>query len=98
MEQTGKGGVNDATMEILQFWKLDSLNFHLILEDKLRQSKTSYKLKVLYQKALRMTTTAPSDFPGFRKYIEDGCVHEVLRMSLYYRVLTLGSQYIWSFI
>ena len=101
MEQTEKGGVNDATMEILQFWKLDSLNFHLILEDKLRQSKTSYnnkKLKLLYQKALRMTTTAPSNFPGFRKYIEDGGIHEVLHMSLYYRVWTLGSQYIWSFI
>ena len=48
MEQTGIGGVNEAITEILNFWKMDSLDFHLILEDKLRQSKTSYKLKLLY--------------------------------------------------
>ena len=40
MEQTGKGGVNDAITEVLNFWKLDSSDFYLILEDKLRQSKT----------------------------------------------------------
>ena len=45
MEQTGKGGVNEAITEILNFWKIDSLDFHLILEDKLRQSKTSYNSK-----------------------------------------------------
>ena len=37
MEQSGKGGVNEAITEILNFSKIDSLDFHLILEDQLRQ-------------------------------------------------------------
>ena len=85
MEQTGKGGVNDAVMEILNFWKLDSLDFHLILEDKLRQSKTSYqskKLKLHYQKTIRMATTALSDLPSYKKYTEEGGTHETLPMSI----------------
>ena len=44
-EQTGKGGVNDAITETLNFWKLDSLDVHLLLEDKLQYSKTSYQKK-----------------------------------------------------
>ena len=47
MEQTGKGGDNEAITDILHFWKMDSLDFHLILEDKLRQSNTSYNSKKL---------------------------------------------------
>ena len=84
-QETGKGGVRYAITEILQFWNLDSLNFHFILEDKLRQSKISYnskKLNLYYQKTIRMATTAPSDLPGFRKYIEEGGTHEALPMSL----------------
>ena len=61
------------------------MDFHLILEDKLRQSKTSYqrkKLKLNYQKAIRMTTTAPRDPPGYRKCTEEGSAHEALHMSI----------------
>ena len=47
MEQTGKGGDNEAITDILHFWKMDSLDFHLILEHKLRQSNTSYNSKKL---------------------------------------------------
>ena len=85
LEQTGKGGVNDAIMETLNFWKLDSGDFHLLLADKLRQSKTSYqtkKLKLHYQKATRMATTAPTELPGYRKYTEEGVTHEALPMSI----------------
>ena len=35
-QETGKGGVRYAITDTLQFWDLDSLNFHLILEDKLQ--------------------------------------------------------------
>ena len=46
MEQgTGKRGVRYAITKILQFSNLDSLNFYFNLEDKLRQSKTSYNRK-----------------------------------------------------
>ena len=85
MEQTGKGGVNEAVTEILNFWKMDSLDFYLILEDKLRQSKALYNIKnskLHYQKATRMVTTAPSDFPGYRKYTEEGGTQETLPMSI----------------
>ena len=85
MEQTGKGGVNDAITEILNFLKLDSSDFYLILEDKLRQSKTSYqskKLKLHYQKAIRMATTALRDLPGYMKYTDEGGTHEALHMSI----------------
>ena len=46
-QETGKGGLRYAITEILQFWNLDSLNFHFILEDKLRKSKISYNSKNL---------------------------------------------------
>ena len=85
MEQTGKGGVNDAITEVLNFWKLDSSDFYLILEDKLRQSKTSYqskKLKLYYQKVIRMATTALRDVPGYMKYTDEGGTHEALPMFI----------------
>ena len=101
IEQTGKGGVNDAITDNLNFWKLDSLNFHLLLEGKLRQSKTSYqskKLKLHYQKATKMVTKAPRDLPGYRKYIEKGSTHEALPMSIVTEIWlsavnTLGALY-----
>ena len=61
------------------------MDFHLLLEDKLRQSKTSYqskKLKLHYQKATRMATTAPRELPGYRNYTEEGGTHEGLPMSI----------------
>ena len=73
-QEKGKGGVRYAITDTLQFWDLDSLNFHLILEDKLRQLKTSYnskKLKIHHQTAIRMVTTTPSDLPGYRNYTKE---------------------------
>ena len=84
-QEKRKGGVRYAITEILQFWDLDSLNFHFNLEDKLRQSKISYnskKLKIHYQTAIRMATTAHSDIPDYRKYTEEGGTYDVLPMSI----------------
>ena len=85
LEHTGKGGVTDAIMETLNSWKLDSVDFHLQLVDKLGKSKTSYqtkKLKLHYQKAMKMANTAPTELPGYRKYTEEGVTHEALPMSI----------------
>ena len=35
-QEIGKGGVRYAITVIIQFWNLDSLNFHFTLENKLR--------------------------------------------------------------
>ena len=83
-QEKGKGGVRYAIKETLQFWDLDSSNFHLNLEDKLRQSKTSYnckKLKLHYQTAIKMATTAPIDLTGYIKYTEELGTNEALPMS-----------------
>ena len=84
-QETETGGVRYAITETLQFWNFDNLNFHLNLEDKVRQSKTSYnsnKLKLHYQTVIRIVTTSPSDLPGYEKYTEEGGTHVVLYMSL----------------
>ena len=84
-QETGKGGVRYAITETLQFWNFDNLNFHLNLEDKVRQSKTSYnsnKLKLHYQTVIRIATSWPSDLPGCKKYTEEGGTHVVLHMPL----------------
>ena len=57
-----KGGIRKAITDILKMWDFDSSNFHLILKDKVRQSKVSFNLKKLkryYQVAVRMATIEP---------------------------------------
>ena len=63
---------------------MDSSKFDLNLEDKLRQSQTSYNSKTFklhYQTAIKMVTTVPSDLTGYRKYTEEGGTNKVLPMS-----------------
>ena len=85
LKQTGKGGVTDAITETLNSWKMNSVDFHLPLADKLAQSKASYqtkKLKLHYQKAMKMANTALTEIPGYKKYTEDGVTHEALPMTI----------------
>ena len=100
-QEKGREGVRYAIEETLNFWDLDSLNFYLNLEDKLRQSKNSYnskRLKLHYQTILRIAMTAPRDLTGYRKYIEERGTNEVLLMSTVIefwlsKVNTFGSLY-----
>ena len=43
--ETEGGGVSNAITDILKKWDLDNPKFHLILKNKLRQSKKSYNSK-----------------------------------------------------
>ena len=80
-QERGEKGYHGHT----KMWDLDSSNFHLSLENKLRQSKASFnskKLKLYFQSAMRMTTTEPCDITGYRQYEEEGEKLEALPMSI----------------
>ena len=82
--ETNKGGVRNAITDIIKMWDLDSSNFFLSLEDKLRQSKASFnskKLKLHFQAAVRIVTTEPCDITGYRQYEEEGETLESLPMT-----------------
>lgn len=69
-DNTEGGGVIN-TITDFEKWNLDSSDFYLRLEDKLRKSKYSYnnkKFKLHYQTVVRILTTASSDLTSYEKY------------------------------